>query len=66
MHHHLNLPELFAILAVMALMFSGNTRKIAEVISQFRGGGPGSPTHPISSGDSGILTRKRNRAVSHK
>jgi hypothetical protein len=55
---HPNIPELLVILAVIALMFTGNVRRIAEVISRFRGGGPGSPSHPLPADDSRILTRK--------
>ena len=34
---------------------------LAEGISNFKGGGPGSPSHPIPGNDSFILTRRRRR-----
>jgi len=35
--------------------------QLADGIDRFRGGGPGSPSHPIPGDDSRLLTRKRSR-----
>jgi len=58
-------PELVVLLAMGMLLFGGvNVRQVAQVlaegISKFRGGGPGSPSHPIPADDSKVLNRKRD------
>lgn len=65
--YHIGLPELLAILLVLAVMFHGDSaRRLAEAISRFKGGGPGSPSHPIPADDSRILIRRRKPQESHK
>lgn len=59
---HLGLPELLVILVVGMLLSRGRSiQAIAEALSQFKNGGPGSPSHPIPGDDSRILLRKRKR-----
>lgn len=60
------MPELLvAILVVTALV--GGTRLadvaqgLAEAIRIFKGGGPGSPSHPVPANDSAFLLRKRRK-----
>jgi hypothetical protein len=53
------------------LLIWGKTlfRLLRNQISNFRGGGPGTPSHPLPSGDSSLLTRRRSglrQAVSKK
>jgi Sec-independent protein translocase protein TatA len=65
--HHLGALEL-TLLLVMAIVLFGSkriielTQDLADAITHFRNGGPGSPSHPIPSNDSKLLNRRRNRA----
>jgi hypothetical protein len=59
--HALGLPELMGLVVVGALLFDRRLQeKVARSLTTlFRGGGPGSPSHPIPSNDSAFLLRKR-------
>lgn len=56
--------ELFVVLTVITLLVGGKklgdvAQGLTEAIRNFKGGGPGSPSHPIPANDSALLTRKR-------
>jgi len=60
----LGIPELVFVLALALVLFGPQKlpdlgTKLAEAINRFRGGGPGSPTHPIPANDSPVLNRRR-------
>ncbi len=58
------MPQLIFLLAVAAVMVASGlslqeyAARVAEAISNFRGG-PGSPSHPVPGNDSRILNRRR-------
>jgi hypothetical protein len=58
---YIGVPELLVILLVAMLLHSGKDimEKIIEAIRNLKGGGPGSPSHPIPADDSRLPTRKR-------
>jgi Sec-independent protein translocase protein TatA len=60
----LGLPELLVCFVVLALLawskgLANVAQEFGEAIRNFKGGGPGSPSHPIPANDSAFLTRKR-------
>lgn len=59
-------PELVVVCTVAVLLFWGGripalTLRLREAFNRFRGGGPGSPSHPILANDSRILNRKHRK-----
>jgi hypothetical protein len=55
------LPELLVILVVAVLLLGGKDTfwNLVEAIRNLKGGGPGSPSHPIPGDDSRLLTQAR-------
>ena len=53
--------EFLVLFGVAVLLFGlkGMAARVSEALSNFRGGGPGSPSHPIPADDSKILNRHR-------
>jgi hypothetical protein len=55
------------LLGIAVILLTGSWRDvlsaIQEAISRFRGGGPGSPSHPLPADDSRILRRRDLRHV---
>ncbi len=64
--HTTGLPDLVLLLLVLVLLAGGKrltdvAQGLAEAIDKFRGGGGGTPSHPIPSNDSALLLRKRRK-----
>lgn len=60
------LPELLVFLVAAVLLAGGKkvgdiAQGFADAINTIKGGGPGSPSHPIPADDSRLLTRKRTK-----
>ncbi len=55
--------EMFVLVGAGLLLFHGKqvAEAVQEAISNFRGGGPKPPTHPLPANDSTLLTRRRIR-----
>jgi hypothetical protein len=57
--------RILLLFALITLILTGSWRvvmqAIEDFISRFRGGGPGSPSHPLPANDSRILLRRRAR-----
>jgi hypothetical protein len=66
--HELGTQELVVLLVVAGTLLIGGKRfrELAQLVSNgidnFRGGGPGSPSHPIPANDSRLLNRRIDRA----
>jgi hypothetical protein len=58
--------ETLVLIAAFSLLFVGKrrveelTETLREAFSNFRGGGPTPPSHPLPSNDSALLTRRRS------
>ena len=58
----IGITELLVMFVVAIVLFGGRekfVKTVQEALSDFRGGGPGSPSHPIPADDSKILNRHR-------
>jgi len=67
---HFSFPELVVVMVVAVLLFGDMNlqevaRRVAESISNFRGGGP-RPSHPIPANDSKILNRRNRKSSDDK
>ena len=63
---HIDIPALLITMGVAMILFgSGRLHEIIaqliEALNNFRGGGPGSPSHPIPACDTRLLNRRRSR-----
>ena len=58
---YIGITELLVMFVMAIVLFNGKEKfaRILEALSNFRGGGPGSPSHPIPADDSKILNRPR-------
>lgn len=62
-------PELLIILVIAAFVFrlsrTGDViNALIHLAERFRGGGPGSPSHPVPADDSTLVRRQRNTKTS--
>lgn len=67
--HQLGTQELVVLLVVAGMLLIGGKRfrELAQLVSDgidnFRGGGPGSPSHPMPANDSRLLNHKMPTAA---